>query len=94
MLISFLLLAAVCLGRADLLTLLCVMFSCISVTFSYCVLGKVCYLIVSFSDLCLFLYFVQSERPESIRWWWFWTAQEVHVALAPSQCLELQNNTF
>ena len=68
-LVSFLLLAASCLEWADLLTLLYVMFSCISVYFPYCVLGKVCYLIVSFPDLCLFLFFVQSERPESIRWW-------------------------
>ena len=42
-----------CLERADLFALLYVMFSCVFVTFSYGVLGQVCYLIVSIPDLCL-----------------------------------------
>ena len=40
-----------------LLALLCVMFSCIFVTFSCDVFGQVWYLNVSIPDLCLLLYF-------------------------------------
>ena len=36
-----------CWERADLLALLCVAFSCVSVTFPYAVLGQVWYLILS-----------------------------------------------
>ena len=43
--------------RADLLVLLCVMFSCVIVTFPYDVPGQVWYVIVSFPDFCLLLYF-------------------------------------
>ena len=39
--------------RADLLALLCQMFSCVFVTCHYCVLGQVWYLIVSIPDICL-----------------------------------------
>ena len=46
-----------CWERADLLALLCVMFSCVFVTFPYGVLGQVWYLIVSIPDLCLLTYF-------------------------------------
>ena len=42
---------------ADLLTLLCVVFSCVLVTFPYGVPGQVWYLIVSIPDLCLPLNF-------------------------------------
>ena len=41
------------LGRADLLALWYITFSCVSVTFPYGVLGQVCYLIVSIPDLRL-----------------------------------------
>ena len=44
-----------------LLALLCVMFSCVFVTFSYGVLGQVWYLIVSIPDFCLLLYFQRKE---------------------------------
>ena len=37
--------------------LLCMMFSCVFVTFPYGVLGQVWHLIVSNPDLCLVLYF-------------------------------------
>ena len=47
----------------DLLALLCVMFSCVFVTFPYCVLGQVWYLIVSIPYLCLLLYFVLVREP-------------------------------
>ena len=43
--------------RAVLLTLLCVVFSCVFVTFPYGVPGQVWYLIVSIPDLCLPLNF-------------------------------------
>ena len=43
--------------RVDPLALLYVMFSCVFVTFQYGVLGQVLRLIVSISDLCLFLNF-------------------------------------
>ena len=46
-----------CWERADLLALLCVMFSCLFVTFSCGVLGQMWYLIVLIPDLCLLLYF-------------------------------------
>ena len=46
-----------CWDRADLLALLCVMFSCVFVTFPYGVLGQLWYLIVFIPDLCLLLYF-------------------------------------
>ena len=39
--------------RYDPLGLLSVIFSCVNVTFSQCVLGQVWYLIVSIPDLCL-----------------------------------------
>ena len=42
---------------ADLLALLCVMFSCVLVTFLYGVSGQVCYLNVSIPDLCILPYF-------------------------------------
>ena len=42
---------------AALLVLLCVMLSCVFVTFQYVVLAKVCYLIVLISDLGLISYF-------------------------------------
>ena len=49
-----------CWERADLLALLCVMFSCVFVTFIYGVLygvpGQVWHLIVSIPDLCLLPY--------------------------------------
>ena len=47
-----------CCERADFLTLLCVLFSFVFVTFRYGVLGLVWYLIESIIDLCLFLYFL------------------------------------
>ena len=43
--------------RAYLLALLCVMFSCVFVTFPYGALGQVWYLIVSIPDICLLPYF-------------------------------------
>ena len=49
-------LVVTCWVRADLLALLYVMFSCVFVTFPYCVLGLVWYLIVSIYDLCLLTY--------------------------------------
>ena len=42
-----------CWKRPDLLALLCVMFSCVFVTFPYGVSGQVWYLIVSIPDFCL-----------------------------------------
>ena len=50
-------LVVTCWEIADLLALLCVMFSCVFVTFPYDVLGWVWYLIVSFPDLCFLSYF-------------------------------------
>ena len=47
-----------CWERAELLALLCGMFSCVFVTFPYGVLGQVWYLIVSIPDRCLLPYFV------------------------------------
>ena len=46
-----------CWENADLLTLLCVMFSCVFVTFPYGVSGQVWYLIVSIPDDALFFTF-------------------------------------
>ena len=50
-------LVVTCWERADLLALLCVMFSCVFVTFPYGVLGQVWYLIVSIPDICLLPFF-------------------------------------
>ena len=50
--------AITCLERADFLALLCVVFSCVCVTFPYGAQGQVSYLIVSITDLCFPLYFV------------------------------------
>ena len=47
--------------RADLLALLCVVFSCIFVTFPYDVLGQVWYLVALNPDLCLPLYYHNKE---------------------------------
>ena len=41
----------ICWERVDLLALLCVMFSCVFVTFSYGVLGQVWYLVVSVTKM-------------------------------------------
>ena len=41
-----------CWERADIFALLCVMFTCVIVTFPYGVSGQVWYLIVSITDLC------------------------------------------
>ena len=51
-------LVVTCWERADLLALLCVMFSILFVTFPCGVLGQVWYLIVSIPDICLRPYFV------------------------------------
>ena len=51
-----------CLERVYLLTLLCVVFSYLFVTFQYGVLGQVWYLMVSIPDLCLPLYFNVLEQ--------------------------------
>ena len=48
-----------CWERADLLALLCVMFSCVFVTHPYEVMGQVWYLIVSIPDLCLLSYLMK-----------------------------------
>ena len=47
----------ICWERADLLARLCVVFSCVFVTFPYDVPGQVWYLI---PDLCLTLYFANA----------------------------------
>ena len=46
-----------CWERADFLTLLYVMFSCVFVTFPYGVLGRLWYLIASIHDLYILPYF-------------------------------------
>ena len=51
-----------CLERADLLAILCVMFSCV-VTFPYGVPGQVWYLIVTILDICLLIYLGGSYLP-------------------------------
>ena len=58
-------LVSTCLERADLLSFLCVMFSCVYVTFPYGVSGQVWYLIVAIPDLCLLLYFGNTHIPQS-----------------------------
>ena len=51
-----------CWERDDILALLYVMFSCVFVTFPYCNLGQVWYMIVSNTDRCLLLYlYVQHQ---------------------------------
>ena len=46
-----------CWEKADLLALLCAVFSCVFVTFPYGILGQVRFLIISILDLCLLPYF-------------------------------------
>ena len=46
-----------CWERDDFLALLCVMFSCVFVTFPCGALGRVWYLIVSTPDICIPIYF-------------------------------------
>ena len=53
-------LVVTCWERADLLTFLYVMSSCVFATFSFVVLVQVWYLIVSIPDICLLPYFVRS----------------------------------
>ena len=50
-----------CWERADLLALLCVLISCIRVTFSYGVHFQVWYLIVSIPDIWLLFHFDNSR---------------------------------
>ena len=45
-------------GKADLLALLCVMLTCVFVTFPYGFMGQEWHLIISIPDLCLLSYFV------------------------------------
>ena len=61
-------LVVTCSERANLLALLCVMFSCVFVTFPSGVLGQMWYLIVLIPDLCLLPYFdcISNEMKESI----------------------------
>ena len=51
-------LVVICWERADILSLLCVMFSCVFVTFPYGILGQVWYLIVLILDRCRLSYLV------------------------------------
>ena len=60
-------LVTTCWERADLLTLLCVMFLCVFVTFPYGVPGQVWYLTVSIPDPCILLYFKSSHFMSSLR---------------------------
>ena len=55
--LSCLFIVITCWKRADLLGLLCMMFSCAFVTFPYDVPDQMWYLIVSIPDTCLLLYF-------------------------------------
>ena len=48
-------LVVTCWERADLMALLCVMFSCVFVTFTNDVLGQVWYLFASIPDICFLL---------------------------------------
>ena len=52
--------------RSDLLALLCVMLSCVFLTYPYSVPGQVWYLIVLIPDLCLLLYFPSVDTRWSI----------------------------
>ena len=54
--------------RADQLALLCVMFSCVFVTFPYGVPGQVWYLIISIPDLCLFYFLLHVFHSKVISW--------------------------
>ena len=51
-------LVVTCWERADMLAVLCMMFSCVFVILQYGVLGVVWYLIASIIDICLRPYFV------------------------------------
>ena len=53
----YLCLVVTCWERAYLLTLLCVAFPCVFVTFPYNALGQVWYLIITNPNRCLLLYF-------------------------------------
>ena len=53
-------LKSTCIYVTDLLALLCVMFSCVFVTFPYGVQGQGWLLIVLIPDLCRLLYFLKS----------------------------------
>ena len=54
-------LVVTCWERANLLTLLFVMFSCVFVPFPYGVLGQVRYLIDLILDICLLSNFIRSQ---------------------------------
>ena len=54
-------LVVICWERADLLAPLCVIISCVFVTFPY-VLGQVWYLFVSIPDRCLLPYFEYEKQ--------------------------------
>ena len=54
------------LGAVDLLALLCVMFSCVFVTFQLCFFFFFFWLIVSIPDLCLLLFFVDRAKFASV----------------------------
>ena len=82
-------LVVTCWERANLLAILCVMFSCVFVTFPSGVLCQLWYLIVLIPDLCLLPYFdcISNEMEESI-------SQRVEM---PGKCIiaprhEISNN--
>ena len=66
-----------CWERTDLLALLCVMFTCVLVTFLYGVLGQVWYLMVSIPDICLILYFDSKVKVKYLKYVY------IHTALVP-----------
>ena len=61
-------LVVTCWDMADLLALLCVMFSCAFVTFPYGVMGRVWYLIVLIPELCFFSYYLTCLSPLDLLW--------------------------
>ena len=69
-----------CWKMANLFALLCVVFSCVFVTFPYGVLGQAWYLIVSIPDLCLLRYFEQHQKT--------WPVKEIYMCgcIVPVVC--------
>ena len=73
------------LRSVDLLALLCVVFSCVFVTFPYGVSGQFWYLIISIPDLYLLLYFVDRTTFASLEEnGWGLLGYPILLSLSPS----------
>ena len=79
-----------CWERANFLALLCVMFSCVFVTFPCGVLGQVWYLTVLIPDLCLLPFFIIRNIKHFFRNLRVFSVM-LHMSLSPAEMTMMIN---